>query len=371
MSTPAPSSSFAASGPTRGPYETIAVIGAGAWGTALALVARKAGRNVRLWGRNDQDIATITKTGQNMRYLSGIDLPEGIVATADMATALRGADCVLLVTPSVTLREICRLVAPHLEPGAPLVLCAKGIETGSGKLLSEVAGEELPHHQIGALSGPTFARETALTYPTAVTMAFPFAGSHRRDPQAAPASRLALSLGSPMFRPYVSDDLVGVEVAGAVKNVVAIACGMMTGAGYAENTRAALITWGIDEMKAMAEALGGRRETIAGLSGIGDLTLTCSSTTSRNMSFGVQLGSGISRENVFDGTSVVVEGEVNAVSVIDLADRIGIAMPVCRAVNDILHHGADLRETFAALWARPITGENKFLNVALEHPAVD
>ncbi|MFV0359631.1 NAD(P)H-dependent glycerol-3-phosphate dehydrogenase [Tropicimonas sp.] len=353
----------------HGPYSTVAVIGAGAWGTALALIASKAGRAVRLWGRNAQDIATIGNTGQNLRYLPGIDLPRGVTATADIETALSGAECVLIVTPSVTLREICRQMAPHVAPRVPLVLCAKGIETGSGKLLSEVASEELPGHPIGALSGPTFARETALNYPTAVTLAFPFAQADRRDPRAAPASRLALSLGSENFRPYVSDDLVGVEVAGAVKNVVAIACGMMTGAGYAENTRAALITWGIDEMKALAEARGGRRETIAGLSGIGDLTLTCSSTTSRNMHFGVQLGSGIARENVFDGTPVVVEGEVNAISVVDLADRIGLDMPVCRAVNAILHEGADLRRTFAALWARPITGENKFLNLALENPA--
>ena len=145
---------------------------------------------------------------------------------------------------------------------------------------------------------------------------------------------------------------------------------MMTGAGYAENTRAALITWGIAEMMTLAEALGGRRETVAGLSGIGDLTLTCSSTTSRNMHFGVQLGAGIARADVFGGTPVVVEGEVGAISVIDLADRIGITMPVSRAVHDILHRGADLRETFAALWARPLTGENRALNLALDHPAV-
>ncbi|RYH11802.1 NAD(P)H-dependent glycerol-3-phosphate dehydrogenase [Tropicimonas sp. IMCC6043] len=351
------------------PYGSVAVIGAGAWGTALAAVARKAGRAARLWGRNEVDIATIRNTGCNMRYLPHVRLPDGILATTDMAEALDGAAAVLVVTPSETLRGICRQIAPHVPAGAPVVLCAKGIETHSGKLLSEVAGEELPGHQIGALSGPTFAREVALDHPTAITLAFPFAQAHRREPEAAPASRMALTLGTANFRPYVSDDLVGVEVAGAVKNVVAIACGMMTGAGYAENTRAALITWGIDEMKALAEALGGRRETIAGLAGIGDLTLTCSSTTSRNMSFGVQLGRGVERENVFNGTSVVVEGEINAISVIDLADRIGIEMPVCRAVHDILHSGAGLRERFAALWSRPLTGESRSLNLALAHPA--
>jgi glycerol-3-phosphate dehydrogenase (NAD(P)+) len=367
--TPPRSASTAETPPETGSYSRIAVVGAGAWGTALALIAAKAGRSVRLWGRSEADIATIRNTSCNLRYMPGVDLPPEIRATSDMAEAFGDAEAVLLVTPSVTLRDICRQSAPHIAPSAPVVLCAKGIETGSGKLLSEVASEELPDHPIGVLSGPTFAREVALNYPTAVTLAFPFAQADRRAPHAAPASRLALSLGSEAFRPYISDDLVGVEVAGAVKNVIAIACGMMTGAGYAENTRAALITWGIAEMMSLAEALGGRRETIAGLSGIGDLTLTCSSATSRNMHFGMQLGAGIAREDVFHGSPTVVEGDVAAISVIDLANRIGVDMPVSRAVHDILHRGADLRETFAALWSRPITGENTSLNLALTHPA--
>jgi glycerol-3-phosphate dehydrogenase (NAD(P)+) len=276
-----------------------------------------------------------------------------------------------MVTPSRTLREMARRMAPHLPAGIPVVLCAKGIEQGSGKLLGEVVEEELPGHRIGVLSGPTFARETALGYPTAVTLAFPFAAADRRAPDTAPASRLALSLGSADFRPYVSDDMVGVEVAGAVKNVIAIACGMMTGAGYAENTRAALITWGVDEMKSMAEALGGRRETVTGLAGTGDLTLTCSSPTSRNMSLGLQLGEGVPRERCFGGKDVVVEGEVNAVSVVDLAEKIGVTMPVCRAVHAILHEGADLRQTFAELWARPIVGEPRALDIEMAHPSVE
>jgi glycerol-3-phosphate dehydrogenase (NAD(P)+) len=353
----------------EGPYPVIAVVGAGAWGTALAAIARQAGRDVRLWGRNPGDLARIVETGRNEKYLEGIDLPRGIVCEPDLGRALDGAACVLMVTPSRTLRDMARRMAPHLGRGVPVVLCAKGIEQGSGKLLGEVVEEELPGHRIGVLSGPTFARETALGFPTAVTLAFPFAASDRRQPRTAPASRLALSLGSAMFRPYVSDDMVGVEVAGAVKNVIAIACGMMTGAGYAENTRAALITWGVDEMKSMAEALGGRRETVTGLAGTGDLTLTCSSPTSRNMSLGLQLGQGVPREECFEGRKVVVEGEVNAISVVNLADLIGVRMPVCRAVHAILHEGADLRKTFADLWARPIVGEPKALDIEMEHPS--
>jgi glycerol-3-phosphate dehydrogenase (NAD(P)+) len=352
----------------EGVYPKIAVLGAGAWGTALAAVARRAGREVRLWARDGAALSRIAATGRNESYLEGIDLPDGLICEPEIARAIEGADCVLMVTPSRTLREMARRIAPHLERRVPVVLCAKGIEQGSGKLLGEVVEEELPGHRIGVLSGPTFARETALGFPTAVTLAFPFAAADRRAPQSAPASRLALSLGNPMFRPYVSDDMVGVEVAGAVKNVIAIACGMMTGAGYAENTRAALITWGVDEMKSMAEALGGRRETVTGLAGTGDLTLTCSSPTSRNMSLGLQLGQGLPRHECFEGREVVVEGEVNAVSVVNLADMIGVEMPVCRAVHAILHEGADLRRTFADLWARPIVGEPRALDIEMAHP---
>lgn len=356
--------------PTRvRPYGRLAVLGAGAWGTALAAAARRAGRDVALWGRDAALMADIAATDLNRRYLADAPLPAGLRATADLAEALAGAEAVLMVTPSRSLRAMARAMAPHLQPGAPVVLCAKGIEVETGLLLSQVAAEELPGHPIGALSGPTFAREVALNYPSAATVAFPFTLSDRMAPEASPAARMAVSMGSEFFRPYVSDDLVGVEVGGAVKNVVAIACGMMTGAGYAENTRAALITGGIDEMKCLAEALGGRRETVTGLSGAGDLTLTCSSRTSRNMALGVQLGQGIARADCFDGQPVVVEGEVNSISVTRLARKLGVQMPICSAVHDILHEGADLRARFGALWSRPIEAEPRAMALSLWHPA--
>ncbi|RSK30728.1 NAD(P)-dependent glycerol-3-phosphate dehydrogenase [Rhodovulum iodosum] len=356
------------SNPQSSPYPTVAVIGAGSWGTALASVLARSGRNVTLWARRPDLAAAISRTGQNPDYLPDIDLPPGIMATADLQEALDGAGAVLLVTPSATLRDICRAAAPVLPKGIPLALCAKGIERGTGLLLSEVASEELPDHPIGAVSGPTFARETALGHPTAATVAFPFSYADRLTPGASPAARLAMSLSGGGFRPYISDDLVGVEVGGAVKNVIAIACGMMSGAGFAENTRAALIARGMDEMKALAEALGGKRETVTGLSGAGDLTLTCSSTTSRNMSLGMQLGRGLAREACFDGKPVVVEGEVNAISVIDLARRIGVPMPICETVNAVLHEGADLNQSFSDLWVRPIEAEPRALDISLDHP---
>lgn len=351
-------------------YRRVAVIGAGAWGTALAAVARAAGAGVALWARDPDHASGIAETGLNMRYLPDVPLPEGIVASSDMARVLDGAEAVLLVTPSHTLREIAQRMRPHLGAGVPVALCAKGIEAGSGKLLSEVVGEELPGHAIGALSGPTFARETALGHPTAATVAFDFTQADRRAPLDSPAARLALTLASDRFRPYVSDDLIGVEIGGAVKNVIAIACGMMTGAGFAENTRAALITRGIDEMKVLAEALGGRRETVTGLSGAGDLTLTCSSMTSRNMTLGVQLGQGLARAACFEGREVVVEGERNAVSVVQLARKLRILMPICETVYEVLHAGADLRPAFRALWSRPLEAEPRSLDLALAPPVV-
>ena len=350
------------------PYHTIAVIGGGAWGTALAAVAKRAGRNVTIWARDADLCTTINDTALNEKYLPNIALPEGIRATTDMGEALADADAVMIVTPSRTIRRICRTMAPHLKDGIPVALCAKGIETGTGRLLADVAAEELPRHPVGAISGPTFAHETAMAYPTAVTVAFPFSHEDRISPRDSTAARFAVSLTSEAFRPYISDDLIGVEIGGAVKNVIAIACGMMTGAGFAENTRAALIARGMDEMKTLAEALGGRRETVTGLSGAGDLTLTCSSQTSRNMSLGIQLGQGIEREDCFEGRPVVVEGEINSVSVMDLARRIGVSMPICEAVHRVLHEGAGLRETFEDLWAQPIMAEPKALEITIDHP---
>ena len=350
------------------PYNRIAIIGSGSWGTALATVARRAGRDVVIWGRDADTIDAIRTRNENPKYLPEVALPDGIEATTDMAEALAEADAVLIVTPSTTLRDICALMRPHLRPGTPVALCAKGIEARTGLLLGEAAAMELPGHPIGALSGPTFAKETVMGHPTAATVAFDFSYHDRLEPSKSPAARMAISMSSESFRPYISDDLVGVEIGGAVKNVIAIACGMMSGAGFAENTRAALITRGMDEMKTLAEVLGGRRETVTGLSGAGDLTLTCSSTTSRNMSLGTQLGRGLKREDCFDGKPVVVEGEVNAISVIDLANRIGVSLPICESVHAVLHRGADLKQTFRDLWARPIEAEPKALDISLNHP---
>ena len=349
------------------PFQRIGVVGAGSWGTALAILAARAGRRVTLWGRDASVVEAINTRRVNPTYLDGIGIPEPVTATADMTILAAGADAVLLVTPSGTTRRISAMLRDALPEGTPVVVCAKGIEASTGLLMSSVVASELPGSPIGALSGPTFADEAAAGHPTAVTIASEFPPGVR--PEETLASRMAISLGSANFRPYISDDLVGVEVGGAVKNVVAIACGIMAGAGFAANTRAALITRGLDEMKRLAEALGGQRETLTGLSGVGDLTLTCSSTHSRNLSLGIQIGQRRKRSECFDGQPVVVEGELNAISITDLARMKGVEMPIAEAVRAILHEGAPFDQTFAELWTRPIEAEPRALDLAFAHPA--
>jgi len=247
------------------PYRRAAVIGAGAWGTALAVTLARGGVATRLWGRDRSVVDGINTRRRTERYLPDVEMPEGLHAVHSMAAALDGAEVALIVVPSRSVRSVARQVAEYAAHDMPVAVCAKGIEAETGLLMTQVAEEELGRRPVGCVSGPTFALETALGHPTAATVGFPFSYGDRLTPSEAPAVRLAVSLSTESFRAYVSDDLVGVEIGGAVKNVIAIACGVMTGAGFAENTRAALITRGLDEMKVLAEALGGRRETVTGL----------------------------------------------------------------------------------------------------------
>ena len=349
------------------PYGRVVVLGGGAWGTALAAVAAQAGRDVVLWMRDPARVAEVNDRHANSRYLPDIALPDSLRATDDMAAALDGADAVLLVTPSVTIRAMAARLAPLAPAGAPVFVCAKGIEADTGMLMSQVVEAECPGRPVGAITGPTFATETAAGHPTAVTVACSADAGLPESVQAA--ARMALSLTTDSFRPYVSDDMVGVEVGGAVKNVIAIACGILAGAGFGENTRAALITRGLDEIKELAVHLGGRRETVTGLGGLGDLMLTCSSRQSRNFSYGLQRGQGVPEALVFDGAPVVVEGRGNAVTVTDLARRMGLVMPICEMVRAITAEGRPIGETFAAYWARPLMAEPRAIDLTMPHPA--
>ncbi len=326
----------------------VSVIGAGAWGTALALIATRGGCRAKLYARRPELAAMLQATRRNSDYLPGIDLPAELAIDADFATALQ-ADAVLYAQPAQHFRAFCAEARPFWREGTPLVLCAKGIEQESGLLLHEIAARELPAARIAALSGPSFAIDVARGLPTAVAIA-------ATDAALAEALMEALSHGA--FRPYGSDDLVGTEIAGAVKNVYAIACGMAMGSGLGDNARAALITRGLAEVTRLALAKGGRAETLMGLAGLGDLVLTCCGAKSRNMSLGVALGEGKSLAEVLAARKSVAEGVTTAPAVLALASGLGIEMPIAAAVNRILHGGSTLAAEAENLLARPLKRES-------------
>jgi glycerol-3-phosphate dehydrogenase (NAD(P)+) len=326
----------------------IAIIGAGAWGTALACVARRAGHEATLWAR-EPEVADAVNAGEgNPIYLPDIALEPGIVATSEIAEAVKDADAVLLVAPSQFLRGVAKSMQPHLPAGTPVVLCAKGIEHDTLALMTEAAADALPGTPIAVLSGPTFAREVAQGLPTAVTLAC-------ADP--ALGQTLVDLIGIPLFRPYLSDDPVGAEIGGAVKNVLAIACGIVTGKKLGDNTRAALITRGLAEMARLGAARGGKPETLMGLSGLGDLTLTCNGPQSRNMSLGMALGQGRALKDVLAERNSIAEGVFSAASVVALAAKLGVEMPICAAVDQVINHGAEIDRAIAGLLSRPFRAE--------------
>ena len=325
------------------------MIGGGAWGTALAQTVRAAGAEVVLWARQAKVVEAINRRHENPAYLPGVALDPAVRASTDLAEA--AADAVLLVAPAQFLRRICGELAAHLDGGTPLVICAKGIEQASGKLMSEVVGEVLPGHPLAVLSGPTFASEVARGLPTAVTLA-------SADP--ALGADLAAALGRPNFRPYLGADLIGAEIGGAVKNVMAIACGIVEGRGLGDNARAALIARGLAEILRLGVAKGARPATLMGLSGLGDLVLTCTSTTSRNYSLGVALGQGRSLQDVLGERRSVAEGVWTAAAVGRLAADLGVEMPISAATNAVLHRGAEIDAAIQGLLARPLTAEAPF-----------
>ena len=313
------------------------VIGAGAWGTALAQLLAADGQAVTLWALETEVVDAINGGHENPLYLPGIKLAPSIRATGAM-TDLGDCDMVLVVSPAQHLRNVVR----QAPAGVPLVLCSKGIEAGSGLLMGEVARAVQPTSPIAVLSGPTFAHEVAKGLPTAITLACD---------DAVLGAQLAARIARPAFRPYLSDDVTGAEIGGAVKNVLAIACGVADGAGLGLNARAALISRGFAEMTRFGLARGARAETLAGLSGLGDLVLTCSSTNSRNFSLGKGLGEGRSAAELLSNRRTVAEGAFTAPVLRDAARAAGVEMPVVEAVCALL---ADVID---ALLARPLRPE--------------
>lgn len=327
----------------------ISVIGGGAWGTALACVAAKAGNETQLWAREAEVVDAINARHENEVFLKGVALPPSIKATSDLSQA-GDADVILMVPPAQYLRAILKNLLPHTKSDTPLVLCSKGIEQDSGLLMTDVAVQVAPEHPIAVLSGPTFAAEVARGLPTAVTIA---------AEDGSLAESITEILGQKNFRPYVSDDIVGAEIGGAVKNVLAIACGIVAGRKLGENARASLITRGLAEMLRFGVAKGAKKETLMGLSGLGDLILTCSSLQSRNMSLGAALGEGQTLEEILATRNSVSEGAFTAPILDKLARDMGVDMPIVRAVNGILNEGLDVEKAMAELLSRPFRKESQ------------
>lgn len=328
-------------------YRTAGVIGAGAWGTALAQVCARAGLKTRLWAREAEVVESLRERHENALFLPGVALDPGIEASGDPGD-FSGCDLVLAVPPAQHMRSTLRSFGDVVRPGTPVVLCAKGVERGSLKLMTEVLAETLPQAVAVVLSGPSFAGEVARGLPTAVTVAC-------ADETVGFA--VAEALADPRFRPYVADDPVGAEAGGALKNVLAIACGIVEGRELGRSAHAALITRGFAEMTRTAEALGGKAETVAGLCGLGDLVLTCSSPQSRNMSVGLALGQGRTLEEARAGKLSVAEGVESAPAVRDLVRKLGVDAPICEAVAAVLAGEASVDQAIEGLLSRPVTRE--------------
>jgi len=328
-------------------FKTAGVIGAGAWGTALAQVAGRAGLDVLLQAREPEVVESIRQQRINEAFLPGIALDDRVLVTPDLSD-LGVCDIILAVPPAQHMRSTLTAFAGHHRSGVPVILCSKGIERGSLKLMTEVLAETLPNAPAAVLSGPSFAGEVARGLPSAVTLACA---------DAALGEELMWTLSAPGFRPYLATDLIGAEVGGAIKNVLAIACGMAEGRGLGRSAHAALITRGFAEMTRMGVALGGQAETVAGLCGLGDLVLTCSSPQSRNMSLGLALGQGQTVEQALAGKRSVAEGYESAPAVRELAAKIGVEMPISLAVAALLNGETTVEAVIDNLLSRPLKVE--------------
>jgi glycerol-3-phosphate dehydrogenase (NAD(P)+) len=329
----------------------ITVLGAGSWGTALAIQLARSGRTTRLWGRNAGQLRAMEQDRRNARYLPGAAFPESLIVAADLAAALRGAQDVLVAVPSRAFRAVLEEVAPLLEPQSRVAWATKGFELDSGKLPHQVAHEVLGRQRhVAVLSGPTFAREVGAGLPTAMTIA-------SEDDSFAGA--LAQDLSSSNFRAYTSNDIVGVEVGGAVKNVLAVGAGLSDGLGFGANTRIALITRGLVEMTRLGVTLGAQRETFMGLAGLGDLVLSCTDDQSRNRRFGLLLARGLAPEQALAEIGQAVEGYVAARAVRSVASKLKVDMPLSAGIYSVLYENLPAREIVRGLMSRPIKPETQ------------
>ena len=329
--------------------QPIAIIGAGSWGTALAIQFARAGRPTVLWGRSEDDPEKLARDRRNERYLPEAEFPAELEVEADLARAVATANDILVVVPSSALRAVLTSLRPLLRPGARIAWATKGFELSTGKLPHQVAREVLgPGVPIAVLSGPTFAKEVGRGLPTAIACASP-------DP--AFALELARSISTPHLRAYTQADILGVEVGGAVKNVIAIAAGAADGLGFGANARVFLITRGLAEMVRLGSALGAQRDTFMGLTGLGDLVLTCTDNQSRNRRFGMAVAGGISVEAAVAEIGQVVEGYHAARAVRKVAQELGVDMPICEHVYRVIYEGMDITTVVETLMSRAVSAE--------------
>lgn len=324
---------------------SVTVLGGGAWGTALAVAAHRAGNRVRLWARDPETVDALNEGRGNPRYLSGVPIVDRIEAATELGVAVGDASCVLVATPAQSLRHVLLELRGSVAQGVPLVLCAKGIERETGKLLSEIVTEIMPGHPVAALSGPSFASDVARGLPTAVAIA-------ARD--SGLASDLAQVLSSPRFRCYSTDDLIGVEIGGALKNVFAIAAGAVVGAQLGASAQAAMVTRGFVELRRIATSFGARPETLMGLSGLGDMMLTCGSSQSRNFAYGVAIGQGASRVDF-----PLAEGVPTTSIAARIAREREIVAPIIGAVDRLLDGSLSVEEAVSSLMTRPLRSEDE------------
>ena len=330
--------------------QKIGIIGAGAWGTALAQAIASSGRNVTIWAKEPDVVSAINTEHENTTYLPAIPLHENITATESLSD-LSDSDTILLVTPAQFVRSTLRSLKGEIAEGKPVVICSKGIEIETGALMSQVAQEEVPNATIAILTGPTFAREIASGLPCAVTIA-------AQDKDVAQEIRDSIACKN--LRPYVTDDLLGAQIGGAVKNVIAIACGVIAGRGLGESARSGLMTRGLAEMSRLASAMGAKKETLMGMCGVGDLVLTCSSLQSRNFSLGVSLGEGRSLQDIMQERKgkAVTEGVHTAEALMTMAKKHAVDMPISKTVYQCLVEGVSIEDAIEDMLERPLRTES-------------
>ncbi len=327
----------------------IGVIGAGAWGTALAHALANEGKEVTLWARTPEIVATIEAMHENDKYLPGIRLNETLKTTESLTKAAN-ADVILIVTPAQHVRKTLEALKADAGNGdKPVIICSKGIELESGLLLSQVAKQVLPNGKVAIMTGPTFASEIAKGHPSAMTLAM-------EDKDVG--KKLCETIGVRSLRLYYSDDVIGTQIGGAVKNVIAIACGAVIGRGLGESSRAALVTRGLAEMGRLAFAMGAQKETLMGMCGVGDMILTCSSMQSRNYSFGIEIGQGKSPQEILESRNAVTEGFYTSKALMTLAKKNAVDMPICESVYECLNEGLDFKNAIEKMLDRPVRKEN-------------